>query len=56
MTKVPEIAKAFSAVELLIEKQGSGQEVCLQPRYQICCQPPMAQWPGMYWPFMALLL
>jgi len=27
MTKVPEIAKALSAVELLIQKQGDDQEV-----------------------------
>ncbi len=28
MTKVPEIAKALSAVELLIQKQEADQEVC----------------------------
>ena len=28
MTKVPEIAKALSAVELLIQKQEADEEVC----------------------------
>ncbi len=43
MTKVPEIAKALSAVELLLEKQESGQEVRLQPPCEICGKPPTAQ-------------